>query len=241
MARIPATSRPCHDNRFPIRLVRRPSPSGTPSSRTQTSRPETALMNWRCSALKRRHSILNWTAAVIDCETSWCPENVASSTEVPMSKPTLLLLGVTGQLGNLIAEKLRSDKSISLRVCARDDKKLSRLRSEFEQAVKLDLDDPRTFGSALEGVDRVFLLTGYTFAMVTQSKTFVDAARKAKVQHLVHLGVFTPEFDCTDPHFAWHQMIEAYIKQSGISASKSLERLSSERISQAAQKTSLRP
>ena len=133
-----------------------------------------------------------------------------------MSKPTVLLLGVTGQLGNLIAEKLRSDKSISLRVCARDDKKLSRLRSEFEQAVKLDLDDPRTFGSALEGVDRVFLLTGYTFAMVTQSKTFVDAARKAKVQHLVHLGVFTPEFDCTDPHFAWHQMIEAYIKQSGI-------------------------
>jgi len=133
-----------------------------------------------------------------------------------MSKPTVLLLGVTGQLGNLIAEKLRSDKSISLRVCARDDKKLSRLRSEFAQAVKLDLDDPRTFGSALEGVDRVFLLTGYTFAMVTQSKTFVDAARKAKVQHLVHLGVFTPEFDCTDPHFAWHQMIEAYIKQSGI-------------------------
>ena len=23
------------------------------------------------------------------------------------------------------------------------------------------------------------------------------------------VGVFTPEFDCTDPHFAWHQMIEA--------------------------------
>jgi len=133
-----------------------------------------------------------------------------------MSKPTVLLLGVTGQLGNLIAQKLRSDKSISLRVCARDDKKLSRLRSEFEQAVKLDLDDPLTFGSALEGVDRAFLLTGYTFAMVTQSKTFVDAARKAKLQHLVHLGVFTPEFDCTDPHFAWHQMIEAYIKQSDI-------------------------
>ncbi len=175
-----------------------------------------SLNHQSSSALTRWHSILNWTATVIVCETSWCPENVASSTEIPMSKPTVLLLGVTGQLGNLIAEKLRSDKSISLRVCARDDKKLSRLRSEFEQAVKLDLDDPRTFGSALEGVDRVFLLTGYTFAMVTQSKTFVDAARKAKVQHLVHLEVFTPEFDCTDPHFAWHQMIEAYTKQSGI-------------------------
>jgi NAD(P)H dehydrogenase (quinone) len=130
--------------------------------------------------------------------------------------PVVLLLGATGQLGNLIAQKLRQDKSITLRVCARDDNKLSKLRSQFEQAVKLDLDEPRTFESALEGVDRAFLLTGYTFGMVTQSKTFVDAARKAKVKHLVQLGVYTPEFDCTDPHFAWHQMIQAYIKQSGV-------------------------
>ena len=134
-----------------------------------------------------------------------------------MSKtPTVLLLGVTGQLGNLIAQNLRKNKSITLRVCARDGNKLAKLRSEFEQAVKLDLDDPSTFEAALKGVDRTFLLTGYTFAMVTQSKTFVDAACKANTKHLVHLGVFSPEFDCTDPHFAWHQMIEAYIKQSGI-------------------------
>jgi uncharacterized protein YbjT (DUF2867 family) len=114
--------------------------------------------------------------------------------EVSMNKtPTVLLIGVTGQLGNLIAQNLRKDKSITLRVCARDDNKLSKLRSEFEQAVKLDLDDPSTFQAALEGVDRAFLLTGYTFAMVTQSKTFVDAARKASIKHLVHLGVFTPE------------------------------------------------
>ncbi len=64
--------------------------------------------------------------------------------------PVVLLLGATGQLGKLIAQKLRNDKSITLRVCARDDNKLSKLRSEFEQAVKLDLDDPRTFESALE-------------------------------------------------------------------------------------------
>jgi uncharacterized protein YbjT (DUF2867 family) len=92
------------------------------------------------------------------------------------------------------------------RVCARDGNKLAKLRSEFEQAVKLDLDDPSTFEATLEGVDRSFLLTG----CVTQSKIFVDAVRKANTKHLVHLGVFTPEFDCTDQHFAWHQMIEAY-------------------------------
>jgi hypothetical protein len=35
-------------------------------------------------------------------------------------------------------------------------------------------------------VDRVFLLTGYTVAMLVQSKAFVDAAKKARVQHIVH-------------------------------------------------------
>jgi uncharacterized protein YbjT (DUF2867 family) len=52
--------------------------------------------------------------------------------------------------------------------------------------------------------------------MLVQSKAMVDAAKKAGVKHIVHLGVFTPEPDCYDPHFAWHQMIEAYIKESGI-------------------------
>ena len=44
----------------------------------------------------------------------------------------------------------------------------------------------------------------------------VDAAKKAGVKHIVHLSVYTPEFDCYDPHFAWHQLVEAYIKVSEI-------------------------
>jgi hypothetical protein len=31
----------------------------------------------------------------------------------------------------------------------------------------------------------------------------------------VHLGVFA-EWDCTDPHFTWHQLVERYIETSGI-------------------------
>jgi len=49
----------------------------------------------------------------------------------------------------------------------------------------------------------LFLLTGYTVDMLVQSKTLVDAAKKAGVRHIVHQGVFG-QWDCTDPHFAWH-------------------------------------
>ena len=67
----------------------------------------------------------------------------------------------------------------------------------------------------LAGVDRVFLLTGYTVAMLTQSKTLVDAAKKAGVRHIVHVGVFA-EWDTTDAHFAWHQLIEKYIRTAAL-------------------------
>lgn len=126
---------------------------------------------------------------------------------------SILILGVTGQLGKMVADGLKKEK---LRVTSRRREQLPQLKKEYGDAVFLDLDDPRTFGAALTGVDRLFLLTGYTVAMLVQSKAIVDAAKKAGVKHIVHLGVFSPQFDCYDPHFAWHQMIEAYIRDSGI-------------------------
>jgi uncharacterized protein YbjT (DUF2867 family) len=48
-----------------------------------------------------------------------------------------------------------------------------------------------------------------------QSKTIVAVAKKAGVQHIVHVGV-SAEWDCTDPHFAWHLLIESYIKASAM-------------------------
>lgn len=132
------------------------------------------------------------------------------------SKPVVLLLGATGQLGKLIADELHKDESISLKVTSRKKEQLPELKKKYRDAVYLDLDDPRTFGDALKGVERLFLLTGYTVDMLVQSKAIIDAAKKAGVKHIVHLGVFTPESDCYDPHFAWHQMIEVYLKDSGI-------------------------
>ena len=131
-------------------------------------------------------------------------------------KPVILVMGVTGQLGKIVADQLLKEDSISLRVTSRKKEQLPALKEKYGNAVFMDLDDPRTFDAALKDVDRLFLLTGYTVAMLVQSKAVIDAAKKAGVKQIVHLGVFTPKFDCYDPHFAWHQMIEAYIKVSGI-------------------------
>jgi NAD(P)H dehydrogenase (quinone) len=131
-------------------------------------------------------------------------------------QPTVLIMGVTGQTGRLLLEEFDRDPGeVRLRVVARKAADIDRLKAEGREAVRLDLDDPRTFAQALAGVDRLFLLTGYTVAMLHQSKTLVDAARKARVSHIVHQGIFA-NWDCTDPHFVGHQMIEKYIEASGI-------------------------
>ena len=41
------------------------------------------------------------------------------------------------------------------------------------------------FAKTMRDVDRVFLLTGHTVAMLVQSETFEDEARKTFVQQIV--------------------------------------------------------
>lgn len=139
-----------------------------------------------------------------------------NEVQVGPSLPVILVLGATGQTGRLVVEELRHQPgAVHLRVAARKETDLARFRAAGLDAVRVDLNDPSTFGLALAGVDRLFLLTGYTVDMLVQSKTLVDAARKAGVRHLVHQGIFG-QWDCTDAHFAWHQLVEAYIERSGL-------------------------
>jgi NAD(P)H dehydrogenase (quinone) len=108
-----------------------------------------------------------------------------------LQKPTVLILGSTGEIGRFILEYLkREPDAVHIRVTARRPEQVATFQQQGQDAVLLDLDSPATFAAALCGVDRVFLLTGYTVAMLAQSKTFIDAARKARIQHIVHLGVF---------------------------------------------------
>jgi uncharacterized protein YbjT (DUF2867 family) len=85
---------------------------------------------------------------------------------------------------------------------------------------RLDLDEAETAGleavrPAFAGADRVFLLTGYDVRMLARSKAAVDAAKVEGASHLVHVGVSASP-DTTVVHFAWHQLIEAYIERSGL-------------------------
>ncbi|TDL45250.1 NAD(P)H-binding protein [Microbacterium oleivorans] len=129
---------------------------------------------------------------------------------------TALIIGASGTVGSRLIDDLTSnDGGLTVRLSSRQPATVEKWRSEGRESVVLDLDTPNTFTEALTGVDRVFLLTGYTAEMLFQSKNLVDAAVDAGVSHMVHLGVFSSRRDPV-PHYAWHDMIEAYIEASGM-------------------------
>src|SRR5712672_1451524 len=127
----------------------------------------------------------------------------------------VLVLGVTGQVGKRVATNLKRKKA-TLSVGSRREANLAELADHFGASRFIDLDDPRTFNEALKDITGIFLITGYTVAMLVQSKSLIDAAKRNGVTHIVHLGAFTREHDSYATVFAWHQMIEAYLRDSGI-------------------------
>ena len=127
-------------------------------------------------------------------------------------KPKILVMGATGQVGGALIPLLAANPTVQVVAAARNRGKAAKLNVP---SVHLDLDDFSTFAPALEGVDRVFMATGYTVAMLRQSKDLVNCAKRAGVKQIVHLGACGDD-DTRVAHYGWHQFIERYIESSGL-------------------------
>jgi NAD(P)H dehydrogenase (quinone) len=140
-----------------------------------------------------------------------------------MSQPLILIVGATGQIGNLLIDELARDigtGTLRLAGLTRDREQAKKLAAIRVEPRLLDLDVVERHGiagaeQALAGADRVFLLTGYDVKMLAHSKAIIDAAVTQGVQHIVHLGAHAAP-TTTVVHLGWHQLIEAYIERSGL-------------------------
>lgn len=130
--------------------------------------------------------------------------------------PKVLVTGATGQVGGRTIDFLLSNTDIEIVAAVRSPEKAAPFIAQRVSTVILDLDDESTHLPAFEGVDRVFIVTGYTVDMRRQSKALLDNAKKAGVKHIVHLGACGGD-DTTVAHWAWHQLVERYIEWSGFS------------------------
>ena len=133
-----------------------------------------------------------------------------------IQRPKALILGATGQVGSKTIDHLNANGEVEIIAGVRSLEKAAAFSAKSIATAILDLDDEATHLAALQGIERLFVVTGYTVDMLRQSKALLDNAAKAGVQHVVHLGACGRD-DTTVAHWAWHQFVERYIQWRGFS------------------------
>lgn len=130
---------------------------------------------------------------------------------------TILVTGASGHLGRLVIERLlaRGAAASDVVAGARTPDKVAGLGV---RAVELDYDRPETVAAALEGVDRVVLVSSSEVGKRSaQHRTVVDAAKAAGVELLVYTSLFHAT-ESPLPLAAEHIETEQLIAASGIPA-----------------------
>ncbi|MEM6790739.1 MAG: NmrA family NAD(P)-binding protein [Myxococcota bacterium] len=134
-----------------------------------------------------------------------------------MKRTNILVVGATGRVGGAALRFLveaGGAENLALFGGTRRPESASALKDLGVTPVALDLDDTASVEAAVQGMDRLLLLTGYTVEMLRQSKRVLDAATRAGIDHVVHIGASgNPTSEVA--HWGWHRMIEAYIETAG--------------------------
>jgi NAD(P)H dehydrogenase (quinone) len=131
----------------------------------------------------------------------------------------IIVTGATGQLGRLIVKALLKKTAPSQVVAAvRSPDKAADLAQAGVNVRAADYDRPETLAAALQGAEKVLLISGNVIGhRVTQHRAVIDAARKAGVQLFAYTSVLraptTPLTVGPD-----HRETEAAIKASGLPA-----------------------
>ena len=121
----------------------------------------------------------------------------------------ILVTGGTGKVGREVVKALLRGEA-SVRVLTRN--KEAKLPDGAEVAIG-DLLDPGSVRSALNGIDKLFLLVGNAADELTQALLTVALSREAKVKHITYLSVYQAERFPDVPHFIGKYTVETSLKE----------------------------
>lgn len=104
-----------------------------------------------------------------------------------MKKPTanILVTGATGLSGKLVIKEFEK-QGIPVRALIRDREKAKAMESYTQVSIyEGDMLQPETLHAALEGVEKVLMISSAAKEMVATQQSFTDAAKKAGVAHVI--------------------------------------------------------
>ncbi len=135
-----------------------------------------------------------------------------------MSK--LLITGATGRLGTAtIKQLLQKTSADKMAAFARDEHKAKDLIAKGVEVRYGNFDDPDSLEKAVQGMDKVLLISTVDDHRYQQHKNVVDAAKKAGVRHIAYTSGVLKDVNASPlkNHLKSHFQTEDYIKESGLS------------------------
>jgi uncharacterized protein YbjT (DUF2867 family) len=130
-------------------------------------------------------------------------------------KTNILITGATGNTGLPVVERL-SRMSVPFRAMVHSPAKKDLVQRGLAEVVVGDFYDASSLERALEGIDRVYLLSPPSEDQFKVQSGFVDSAKKKGVKHIVKLSALGTAPDSAVGIFRAHAQIEEYIRKSGI-------------------------
>jgi uncharacterized protein YbjT (DUF2867 family) len=124
----------------------------------------------------------------------------------------VLVTGATGNTGSGLVPALRS-AGVDVRAFVRDESKAQPLKDAGAEIVVGDLDRPETIEPAVEGVDKIYLLTWNGPTQAQQAENVIKVAKRAGNPHLVRHSMWGSEQSRIIKQ--GHQVEEA-LKSSGL-------------------------
>jgi uncharacterized protein YbjT (DUF2867 family) len=119
-----------------------------------------------------------------------------------------LVTGVTGNVGLYVARMLHQ-YGIPVTGAVTNVERARRIVGDAAELVRFDFLDSSTYGAALEGVDRLFLMRPPALSKPEQLQPFVESAKQRGVRHVVFLSLLGIEKNPFPPHAKIEKLLGA--------------------------------
>ena len=132
-----------------------------------------------------------------------------------MSLPRILLTGVGGNTGRVIADSLLA-QGVPFVAMTHSVRNRADFRARGMATVLGDFDHPPSVVRALHGIERAYLVCTPDEKLVPRETAFIAAAKQAGVQHVVMCSAYLSGETAESQNLRSHGVIEAALKKSGL-------------------------
>ena len=127
----------------------------------------------------------------------------------------ILVTGATGNVSSALITAL-VNRGVNVRGLVRDESKGESLKSSGVEVAVGNLNDSGSIEKALEGIEKVFLLTPVGEDAPQQARNVIDAALKQGSPYIVRMSAIKAASDAPSRNSRAHAETEEYLKNSGL-------------------------